>query len=124
LGAIWSSVIFPNRCDEDKVAFTLFVGGSRMPNLFELNKAELINKVVNEFKETMKIKDEPLFITDRMWLKAIPQYNIGYVEHENYFNKFENDHPGIFLSGNYRGGISVGDCIKNSEITVSRIMGR
>jgi len=124
LGAIWSSVIFPNRCDEDKAAFTLFVGGSRMPNLFELNKEELINKVVDEFKETMKIKDEPIFITDRMWLKAIPQYNIGYVEHENYFNNFENEHPGIFLSGNYRGGISVGDCIKNSEITVSRIMGR
>ena len=122
LGAIWSSVIFPNRCDEDKSAFTLFVGGSRMPDLFELNKQELIDKVVNEFKETMKIKDEPLFITDRMWLKAIPQYNVGYIEKENYFNKFEKEHPGIFLSGNYRGGISVGDCIKNSEITVSRFM--
>jgi oxygen-dependent protoporphyrinogen oxidase len=58
-----------------------------------------------------------------MWLKAIPQYNVGYIEKENYFNKFEKEHPGIFLSGNYRGGISVGDCIKNSEITVSRIMG-
>ena len=122
LGAIWSSTIFPNRCDDSKAAFTLYVGGSRMPNLFELNKAELINKVVNEFKETMKIKDEPLFITDRMWLKAIPQYNVGYIEQENYFNKFEKEHPGIFLSGNYRGGISVGDCIKNSEITVSRLM--
>jgi oxygen-dependent protoporphyrinogen oxidase len=122
LGAIWSSTIFPNRCDDSKAAFTLYVGGSRMPNLFELNKAELINKVVNEFKETMKIKDEPIFITDRMWLKAIPQYNVGYIEQENYFNKFEKEHPGIFLSGNYRGGISVGDCIKNSEITVSRLM--
>jgi oxygen-dependent protoporphyrinogen oxidase len=123
LGAIWSSTIFPNRCDENKAAFTLFVGGSRLPNLFELNKEELIDKVVKEFKETMKIKDKPLFITDRMWLKAIPQYNVGYIEQENYFNKFEQEHPGIFLSGNYRGGISVGDCIKNSEITVNRIMG-
>ena len=51
-----------------------------------------------------------------MWQRAIPQYTIGYVEHERYFEKFEQDNPGIFLSGNYRGGISVGDCIKNSEI--------
>jgi len=122
LGAIWSSVIFPNRCDENNTAFTLFVGGSRMPNLFELNKDELISKVINEFKDTMKIKDEPVFITEKMWLKAIPQYNVGHIEQENYFDKFEKEHPGIFLSGNYRGGISVGDCIKNSEITVSRIM--
>jgi oxygen-dependent protoporphyrinogen oxidase len=122
LGAIWSSIIFPNRCEDKNAAFTLFVGGSRMPNLFELNKDELINKVVNEFKETMRIKDKPLFITDRMWLKAIPQYNVGHIEQENYFDKFEKEHSGIFLSGNYRGGISVGDCIKNSEITVSRFM--
>jgi oxygen-dependent protoporphyrinogen oxidase len=69
----------------------------------------------------MKIKEEPVFIRERMWEKAIPQYNIGYIEHENYFDQFEKNNPGIILSGNYRGGISVGDCIKNSEVVYNKV---
>jgi oxygen-dependent protoporphyrinogen oxidase len=121
LGAIWSSTIFPNRCNNENAAFTLFIGGARSPYLFDLEKEKLIEKVLIEFKQIMNISNEPLFIKDRMWNKAIPQYNLGYIEHENYFDKFENEHKGIFISGNFRGGISVGDCIKNSEITMKRI---
>lgn len=121
LGAIWSSTIFPNRCEEDKAAFTLFVGGARSPHLFEMDNEQLIHKVLNEFNEIMKINSNPIFMTSKIWSKAIPQYNIGYIEHENYFDRFENKNPGIFLSGNYRGGISVGDCVKNSEIIFQKI---
>lgn len=121
LGAIWSSVIFPGRAPEDKAAFTLFVGGARSPQLFEMRKEELIDKVLQEFHEIMQIGTKPEFITEKTWQKAIPQYNIGYIEHEKYFAEFEAKHKGLFLSGNYRGGISVGDCVKNSEITAQRI---
>ena len=86
-----------------------------------MDKEVLTNKVLNEFKEIMKISGDPIFINSKIWSKAIPQYNIGYIEHENYFDRFENKNPGIFLSGNYRGGISVGDCVKNSEIVVKRM---
>ncbi len=121
LGAIWSSTIFPNRCNDENASFTLFVGGARSPHLFDLDKQKLIALVLGEFKETMKITIDPLFIREKLWQKAIPQYNVGYIEHENYFDKFEKENPGIFLSGNYRGGISVGDCIKNSEAVYIRI---
>lgn len=120
LGAIWSSSIFPNRCDDDKAAFTLFVGGARAPHLFEMEKQKLIEIVIKEFQDVMKINGEPILVEHKFWNKAIPQYNIGYIEHENYFDKFEKDNPGIILSGNYRGGISVGDCIKNSEISFKK----
>ncbi|MFO7448473.1 MAG: protoporphyrinogen oxidase [Ignavibacteriaceae bacterium] len=114
LGALWSSVIFPNRTDPDKAAFTIFIGGSREPEIEKYDKELLIKKVKNEFHELMKIKAEPLLMAERFWHKAIPQYNIGYIEHERYFDQFEKNYPGIFLGGNYRGGISVGDCIKSS----------
>jgi len=122
LGAIWSSTIFPNRCDDDKAAFTLFVGGARSSQLFDADKQILIDNALNEFKEIMKINANPVFIQERIWQKAIPQYNIGYIEHENYFDKFEKENHGIFLGGNYRGGISVGDCVKNSEIILKKII--
>jgi len=120
LGAIWSSSIFPNRCDDDKAAFTLFIGGARAPHLFEMEIQKLIEIVIKEFQDVMKINGEPILVEHKFWNKAIPQYNIGYIEHENYFDKFEKDNPGIILSGNYRGGISVGDCVKNSEISFKK----
>ncbi len=121
LGAIWSSAIFPNRCDDDNAAFTLFIGGARSPHLFETEENKLIEQVLVEFKQTMKINSDPVFMRSRTWQKAIPQYNIGYIEHENYFDKFEKENPGVFLGGNYRGGIAVGDCVKNSEIIFAKI---
>ncbi|MCX6150562.1 MAG: protoporphyrinogen oxidase [Ignavibacteriales bacterium] len=121
LGAIWSSVIFPNRSVNGNACFTIFVGGARSPELFDLQKDILIGQVLDEFQSIMRIKEKPIFITDRMWEKAIPQYNIGYIEHEKYFDQFEKANPGIILSGNYRGGISVGDCVKNSEVVYNKV---
>jgi protoporphyrinogen/coproporphyrinogen III oxidase len=121
LGAIWSSVIFPGRSDNEHASFTLFIGGSRNPDFILEKENNLLAKVRTEFEELMKIKGPPVYSSKRMWEKAIPQYRLGYVEHENYIDHFEKDNKGIILSGNYRGGISVGDCIKNAELVVNKI---
>ncbi len=121
LGAIWSSVIFPNRAEDNMASFTLFIGGSRNPGFIYDDEEELIKTVRQEFEELMKINGEPVHLAKRFWEKAIPQYTIGYVEHENYFDHFEKDNRGIILSGNYRGGISVGDCITNAELVANKI---
>ncbi len=122
LGAIWSSTIFENRADEETASFTLFVGGAKDTNPLDNFSEELLQNIISEFKENMKITGEPVTIQHKTWNNAIPQYNIGYIEHEKYFSLFEKENPGFFLSGNYRGGISVGDCIKNSEIVKNRIL--
>jgi oxygen-dependent protoporphyrinogen oxidase len=121
LGAIWSSVIFPNRTDDNKAAFTLFIGGSRDAGFVDDVEKNVIDRARKEFEKIMKIKAQPVHTSKRYWAKAIPQYNIGYVEHENYFDHFEKNNRGIILGGNYRGGISVGDCIKNAELVVQKI---
>ncbi len=121
LGAIWSSVIFPNRADESKAAFTIFIGGSRDAGFVDDVEQNVIDRARREFELIMNISAEPILITKRFWPKAIPQYNLGYVEHENFFDHFEKDNKGLILGGNYRGGISVGDCIKNSELVTKKI---
>ena len=121
LGAIWSSVIFPNRANEDTASFTIFIGGSRNPGFVNENEDDVIHNAISEFEELMKIKGEAIHIAKRFWPKAIPQYTLGYIEHENYFGHFEIDNQGIVLSGNYRGGISVGDCIMNAERVVEKV---
>lgn len=121
LGAIWSSVIFPHRSDGEHAAFTLFVGGSRDPGFIYDNENDVYERVRKEFETIMKINGQPVYKASKLWKKAIPQYKLGYIEHENYFDHFEKYNKGILLSGNYRGGISVGDCIKNAEVVAKKI---
>lgn len=121
LGAIWNDAIFPNRGNEHFATFTLFVGGVRQSKIFEKDLNEIINIVLNEFEQIMKISQKPESIKSRLWERAIPQYSIGYIEKEKAMDEFERNNKGIFLGGNYRGGISVGDCIKNSRIHFERI---
>ncbi|MBE0539705.1 MAG: protoporphyrinogen oxidase [Ignavibacterium sp.] len=121
LGALWSSVIFSDRTDESKAAFTLFVGGARNPDFVREDRTTLLTKVRKEFESLMGITSDPIFTSERFWEKAIPQYNLGYVEHERFFDEFEKRNPGLYISGNFRGGISVGDCIKNAELVANKI---
>jgi oxygen-dependent protoporphyrinogen oxidase len=121
LGALWNSVIFPFRCDDNHAVFTLFIGGSRNPDFVNQQTDILLDKVKAEFEDLMKIKSNPVYSSNRLWEKAIPQYNIGYIEHERFFDEFEKQNPGLFISGNFRGGISVGDCLINSEIVAEKI---
>jgi protoporphyrinogen/coproporphyrinogen III oxidase len=85
-----------------------------------MDKDLIFSNAVREFQSIMKISGTPVSQSHRYWPKAIPQYNLGYIEHENYFDEFEKKYQGIILSGNFRGGISVGDCIKNSEIVYNK----
>ncbi len=121
LGALWSSVIFSDRTDDDKAAFTLFVGGSRNPDFVKEERTTLLAKVRKEFESLMGITANPAFTSERFWEKAIPQYNLGYVEHERFFDDFEKRNPGLYISGNFRGGISVGDCIKTADLVADKI---
>ncbi|MBK6679372.1 MAG: protoporphyrinogen oxidase [Ignavibacteriales bacterium] len=121
-GAIWSSVIFENRAPSNQAGFTIFIGGARNSDIFRRFGNDLEQKVLGEFQRIMKIDVDPVFTSSRMWEKAIPQYNLGYNLHEDYFTKIELENPGLVLSGNYRGGISIGDCFKNSKPAAERIL--
>jgi len=115
LGTIWTSTIFENRAPDGKVAFTTFVGGARQPEKIDLDEAQLIDEMKADFATLMGIQADPETIYLRKWPKAIPQYTPGHLEREAAMDRFEESHPGLFISGNHRGGISVADCIKNSK---------
>jgi len=121
LGTIWSSSIFPNRAPEGSVAFTTFMGGRRQPGKLDLEESALLEEMQEDFRQLMGITAEPETVFIRKWPKAIPQYTLGHLERENRMDTFERTHPGLFITGNHRGGISVADCIKHSEPRAERV---
>jgi len=123
LGALWYSVIFTERSPDRMAAFSLLVGGNRDPGIVDRDPEALLHLVLDEFREIMKIDPgvPPSFIREKLWPRAIPQYNTGHIEMERYFRKAEIEYPGLFLGGNYRGGIAVGDCIAYASKVCERI---
>ncbi len=121
LGTIWTSTVFENRVPPGKVSFTTFVGGRRQPGKLELDDEQLFDEMQADFRTLMGITAEPEKVFIRRWPKAIPQYTLGHLKREARMETFENQHPGLFITGNHRGGISVADCIKHSESRANQI---
>ncbi len=116
LGAIWNSVLFPYRAEDNNVCFTLFIGGATKERITEAAVEASIDKALSEFQKIMKIKNMPVYTSYKLWEKAIPQYNIGYQKIDEAIKNFESNNPGFFLGGNYRRGIALGDCLHSAEI--------
>lgn len=122
LGTIWSSALFPHRAPLDHVALTSFVGGSRQPELCELDDEALLNVVESELQTIMNIRGGPVYSKVIRWPKAIPQYHLGHLDIVRAMEKCEDENPGLFFCSNFRGGIAVGDCVMSGKKIADRIL--
>lgn len=113
LGALITSTLFENRAPEDHHLLTIFMGGGRQPELATMDSPKLLKMAEKDLAELIGLKGTAVYKDHIYWPRSIPQYSPGYDRVLNVFEELEMDHPGLHLAGNFRGGISVPDCIKN-----------
>lgn len=106
---------------EGLVAPTTFVGGGRQPDLLKRDENELCDLALTELKNTMQIQGKHVYLRVSRWQKAIPQYELGYLSNVEALERCEQQFPGLYFCSNFKGGISVGDCVKSSFDTAHRI---
>lgn len=121
LGAIWTSSIFDGRVPNGHVAFTVFAGGDRQPEMVELDESSLQAAAEKELKSIVGFDGPPVYVRIHKWKQAIPQYRIGHSRIIDKLIQTENTLPGLYFTGNYRGGIAVGDCLIQSHQLTGRI---
>lgn len=114
LGTLFSSTLFPNRAPEGKVLLTNFIGGTRQPENADLDDTSLLRLVMEDLEDILGVSGDPEFIHHVHWKNAVPQYEIGYGKMKTLMDGLEEEYPGLFLTGNYRNGISVADTIVNA----------
>lgn len=124
LGALFSSSLFPERAPDGHVLFTCFIGGRRNPAVSEQSDHQLLNTVNTELRELLGISDSPVFTKVARWTHAIPQYEIGHLARIAKIDTLAQNYAGLHLIGNWRNGISVGDCIANGHAMAQRLLGR
>lgn len=115
LGCLWNSCLFAHRAPAGMAALNAFIGGARQPELTTLSDERIIQITLDELKSIMQLSGNPVYLHLTRWQKSIPQYEIGYQHKIDALAQCEETLPGIVLAGNYRGGISVGDCVQNAH---------
>lgn len=109
LGVLFSSSMFDGRAPDGHVTITCMMGGTINPAF--ANNSDAV--VLKELNRLLGITAPPTFKHRTAWQHAIPQYDLEYQHVIDAIENCEQSQPGLHFAGNYRGGISVGDCIVN-----------
>jgi len=124
LGSLFSTSMFANRGPEGTVLLTTFAGGRRDPGVAAMSDEAVVRLVLSELAALVGATGTPLFTEVVRWPQAIPQYDLGHLGRIASLEQAENDLPGLLFCANYRGGVSVSDCIKNGHGIAERLAGR
>ncbi len=118
LGCLFPSTIFPGRAPEGHVALSAFLGGRIDPEIVDpaiWSDDRLLCLVRKELGQAIGLSGQPAIAIIRRWPRAIPQYEIGHGRFVALAEEIERDLPGLRLAGNFLGGVSVPDCIRNAS---------
>ena len=121
LGSLWTSRIFKGRAPDGKVLLTNFIGGERNPELTDLEPNKLVELVHTSLEKLLGITGKPILEEVYIKKKAIPQYTMGYYEKMKAVEEVERKYPGLYITGAFRGGVSVEDCVTNGKATAIKI---
>ncbi|MFV0593341.1 MAG: protoporphyrinogen oxidase, partial [Draconibacterium sp.] len=117
LGILFLSSFLKNRAPEGGAMLSVFMGGIRKPELFDLNDDELLKIVEQEVIEMMGLKTfKPDVCRIFRYEHAIPQYSFESEQKLTAISALEEEFPGVILAGNIRDGIGMADRIKQGRL--------
>ncbi len=121
LGTIWNSSLFPGRAPAGMMAITSFIGGATDTEICEKPEAEIAAIVRAENARILGIAGPPVATAVWKHPKALPQYNLGHGHTVEAIRKAERETPGLFFSGNYLEGPSLGKCVEQAFATAESV---
>jgi oxygen-dependent protoporphyrinogen oxidase len=117
LGAVWNSGLFGGRAPAGHELVTVVLGGARDPRAQELSDEEVTRVAASDTMSALETSARPELVSITRYSRAIPQYVAGHEARIEALARAEARWPGLTFLGNYRGGIAVGDVVKNASLT-------
>jgi len=119
----WTHRKWPHAAPEGKVLLRSYVGGPHDPEAVHLSDDEIVEIVLEDLRNTMKIKGDPNFKVISRFNNAMPQYTVGHLERIQKLRDYAADHlPGIFFAGASFEGVGVPDCIEQGENAAEQLL--
>ncbi|MGH7857232.1 MAG: protoporphyrinogen oxidase, partial [Candidatus Binatia bacterium] len=114
LGCLFVSSIFPGRAADEEAVLTTFVGGATDPEGGSLDADGAVRVVREGLVTTLGIRATPKVLAVTRYERSIPQYTLGHRRRIAALTEATAKVPGLFVTGNYFRGVSVGDCIRHA----------
>ncbi len=116
LGALFTSSFFTGRAPKYGALISVFMGGTKRPEIFTLDDEEIESLISRDLCEMMGM---PIFRPDLFeiyrYKYAIPQYGLSSAQRFETINQLQDKYPGLILAGNIRNGIGMADRIKQAR---------
>ena len=114
-----TSTKFDRRAPAGHVLLRVFFGGSRRPEMMDVDDDQLIALVLSELNAVLGLDAQPLFCRIYRWPRANPQYDVGHLDR---VAAIEEGLPaGLYLTGSPYRGIGIPDCVHQGQQTAEQI---
>jgi len=115
LGASFASVKFPERTPRGEILIRCFLGGALHPGLAERASEEIAQLAHGELRRLLDIVGEPRLARTECFLRAMPQYEVGFPSRARSMAARLADHRGLVVAGSAVGAVGLPDCIRSGE---------
>jgi protoporphyrinogen/coproporphyrinogen III oxidase len=82
----------------------------------------ILPTVLKDLRPLLGLRADPVFTNHQRWSQAIPQYELGHGEVLRAAAGIETVLPGLYLCGQWRHGVALGECIAQGEEMAARVM--
>jgi oxygen-dependent protoporphyrinogen oxidase len=113
--------MFPGRAPEGHVALAGYIGGARAPEAALAASGDLIAAARAEFGDLLGARGDPVVARVRQWPRGLPQYQLGHGGRIAALRGLESRQPGLFVTGNYFEGPSLGACVTQAGGAAARV---
>jgi protoporphyrinogen/coproporphyrinogen III oxidase len=121
LGTVWNSSLFPGRARDGMAALSSFAGGATDPEIVAKSEDEIAQLVHDENARVLQITGPPAASSVWRHPRALPQYNLGHGHIIEEIRDGMREIPGLFFSGNYLEGPSLGKCVEQGFQTAEAV---
>nr|MDA3880306.1 protoporphyrinogen oxidase [Prolixibacteraceae bacterium] len=122
LGVLFTSSFFKDRAPENGALLSVFMGGTRMPEQYNMSDDEIIDMLKDEIPDMMKLDGfNPDMLKIFRYHNAIAQYGADSKKRFETIEELEEKYPGLILAGSMRNGIGMADRIKQASMIAATI---
>ncbi len=123
LGALFTSSFFSKRAPKNGALISVFMGGTKRPDIYEMSEKDLQSMLKTELEEMLKLDNfSPDLIKIYRYKYAIPQYGLSSAQRFETINAVQKKYPGLFMAGNIRDGIGMADRIKQARTLAEELV--
>jgi oxygen-dependent protoporphyrinogen oxidase len=116
LGALFTSSFFSKRAPKNGALISVFMGGTKRPDIFEMSNEEIQATLEKDLVEMLGLSNfKPDLLKIYRYKYAIPQYGLSSAQRFETIKKVQEKYPGLFIAGNVRDGIGMADRIKQAR---------